>query len=125
MSDQPVRWNVALVYAITGERWDDLAESGKPELVQLADEIGRRFSGGVEALQARIIARVQQGESWPYEVPDDLRAGLGAAQWWAALTQLRERLAVGPQPDRPVLSDRRPDADEQRLLRDVPPHHGH
>ncbi|GAB3922357.1 hypothetical protein GCM10011575_14020 [Microlunatus endophyticus] len=125
MSDQPARWNAALAYAITGQRWDDLAESGKPELVQLADEIRRRYPGGVEALQARIIGRVQQDEPWPYEVPDDLRAGLGAAQWWAALSQLRRRLAVGPQPDRPVLSDRKPDADEQRLLRDVPPHHGH
>lgn len=124
MPDQPARWNAALAYAITGRRWDELAESGKPELEEVAYEIGRHYPGGVEGLRTEIIARLQRGEPWPYEVPADLRAELGAAQWWAALTQLRQRLAVGPQPDRPMLSDRKPDADEQRLLRDVPPHHG-
>lgn len=125
MPDQPVRWNAALAYAITGQRWDEVTESGKPELEQVADEIDRRYPGGISELRRQIIARVQRRQPWPYEVPADLRAELGAAQWWAALTALRQRLAVGPQPDRPVLSNRKPDADEERLLRDVPPHHGH
>lgn len=125
MSDQPARWNAALAYAITGLRWDDLAEPAGPELEPVAVEIAQRFPGGIEALRAGIIGHLQRGGQWPYPVPDDLRAGLGAAQWWAALTQLRRRLGVGPQPERPVLSERPPDADERRLLQDVPPHHGH
>lgn len=122
-ADQP-RWNAALAYAISGRRWDDLAEAGTPDLALVADRIRQRFPGGPSALQAEITSRRQAGEPWPYDLPADLRAGLGAAQWLAAVAELRQRLAVGPQPDRPVLSNRRPDADEQRLLRDVPPHHG-
>lgn len=122
-ADQP-RWNAALAYAITGRRWEDLAEAGKPELALVAYEIRHRFPGGSPALQAEITNRRKAGEPWPYEVPAELRAGLGAAQWLAALAELRKRLAVGPQPDRPVLSNREPDTDEQRLLREVPPHHG-
>jgi len=124
MPDQPVRWNAALAYAITGQRWDDLDETGMPELATVADEIGRRFAGGIAGLRHQIAATVQEGGRWPYELPAGLREGLGAAQWLAALAGVRELLSVGPQPDRPVLSDREPDADEQRLLRDVPPHHG-
>lgn len=124
MPDQRARWNAALAYAITGLRWDDLEESGSPELQQVAYEIGCRFPGGRAELQQEIITRLQRGERWPYEVPADLRAGLGAAQWLAAVNGLRERLEIGPQPDRPLRSDRSPDADEQRLLREVPPHHG-
>ena len=125
MPDQPARWNTALAYAITGRRWDDLDESGAPELQRVAEEIGHRFPGGISGLRPEILAHLRAGEPWPYPVPADLRVGLGAAQWLAAVTRLRELLAVGPQPDRPLLSDRRPDADEERLLREVPPHHGH
>ena len=38
--------------------------------------------------------------------------------------ELRRQLDLD-RPDRPVLSDRSLDADERRLLADVPPHHGH
>jgi hypothetical protein len=123
MSASP-RWNAALAYAITEQLWS-LDESGKPDPELIAFEIGRRSPGGVVGLQAEIMGRMETGRQWPYEVPKELRAGLGAAQWLAALTALRQRLGVGPQPARPVLSDRRPDADEERLLREVPPHHGH
>lgn len=125
MTGQATRWNAALAYAITGRRWDDLAETGAPDLDQVGYEIGRRFPGGIDGLQHEISARRQRGEPWPYDLPPELGAGLGAAQWLAALARLRQQLEIGPQPDRPVLSDRRPDADEQRLLREVPPHHGH
>jgi hypothetical protein len=125
MPDQPAHWNAALAYAITGRRWDDLDESGAPELQRVADEIDHRIPDGRSGLQREIFARLQAGQQWPYDVPSDLRARLGAAQWLAAVSRLRDLLAVGPQPDRPLVSDRRPDADEERLLREVPPHHGH
>jgi hypothetical protein len=118
------RWNAALTYAITGQRWEDLTESDGPDLDLLVVQIGRRYPGGIDTLRDAAAARRRAGEPWPYEVPAELAEGLGAAQWLAALAGLRKRLELGPQPARPVLSDRQPDADELRLLRDVPPHHG-
>ncbi|QGN33616.1 hypothetical protein [Microlunatus sp. Gsoil 973] len=124
MSAQPPPWNATLAYAITGQQWS-LPESGRPDPVLIAREIELRFPGGLAAVRSTITERRRAGESWPYQIPAGLRAELGAAQWLAALGDLSRRLGVGPQPERPVLSDRKPDADEERLLREVPPHHGH
>ena len=64
------------------------------------------------------------GDSSAAAVPADLRAGLGAAQFAAALSGLRAALDLEP-PPRTVPSPGRPlTADERRLLADVPPHHG-
>ncbi len=116
-------WHPALAYAITGVRMDDLGRQSHPDLAALAAEITERMAD-VDQLRARIRERQVAGQPWPYPVPDDLRAGLGAAQWLAALTGLRRLLKLDPAPTRPVLSDRAPDAAERRLLDDVPPHHG-
>lgn len=123
---QQVRpWHQALAYAITGERWDGLGEQSAPDLAGLAALIESRCAGGLPQLRDTVARRRSAGEPWPYPVPADLRAGLGAAQWLAALTQLRRHLDLDPATPRPVLSSRAPDADERRLLADVPPHHGH
>ena len=95
-------WHQALAYALTGERRAELGEQEEPDLEVV-----------VAALAGRPLGA--------YAVPADLRAGIGAAQLAALVTQLRTRLAPRP---RPVLADRAPDADERRLLADVPPHHG-
>jgi hypothetical protein len=124
MSDRPPPWNASLAYAITGQQWV-LPESGRPDPELIASEIEHRIPGGSSAVQSMIMERRETGEVWPYQIPAELRTELGAAQWLAALSDLARRLGVGPQPERPVLSDRRPDADEERLLREVPPHHGH
>ena len=78
-----------------------------------------------------IAARRAEGETWPIAVPSKLMAGLSAAQFTAALTELltelRRYLPVGSgfgPTVRPMLSSRAPDAAERRLLEDVPPHHG-
>jgi hypothetical protein len=118
-------WHEALAYALTGGRWDDLGTQQRPDLDAVAGLIDARHPGGVPALRAAVAARRAAGEPWPHPLPDDLRRGLGAAQWLAALTGLRNLLDLDPAPDRPVLSDRAPDAEERRLLAEVPPHHGH
>jgi hypothetical protein len=96
-------WHQALVYAVTGELRPDLGRQHEPDLGAVVDAIGDRPRGA-------------------HPVPADLRAGIGAAQLTAVLTELRRRLAAAD--PRPVLAERAPDAAERRLLADVPPHHG-
>jgi hypothetical protein len=57
-------------------------------------------------------------------VPDALRAGCGAAQLAAALRVARELLDLASLEVRPPSGRRKLNPDEQRLMRDVPPHHG-
>jgi len=96
-------WHQALVFAVTGER--------RPEL-------GRQDAPDVTA----VVALLDGAPRGAHPVPSDLTAGLGAARFAAVLADLRGRLvAAAPQP---VLASRAPDADERRLLGDVPPHHG-
>ena len=119
-----VGWHRALVYAITGRALDGLGNQRVPDLAAVTAAIAERCRGGLPGLREEIRQRRAVGEPWPYPVPAELRQGLGAAQWIAALTALRQRLDLDAV-ERPVLSDRPPDADERRLLNEVPPHHGH
>ena len=101
--DAPARtWHQALVFAVTGERRPGLGVQEAADLDAVAELLAGRDLGA-------------------HVVPADLRKGIGAAQLAALVTALRSRLARG---GRPVLADRAPDADERRLLVDVPPHHG-
>lgn len=118
------RWHIALALAIAGRRWDDLGRQDAPDPEHLAEQIADRFEGGVDGLRAMIINRRATGLDWPFPVPEDLRAGLGAAQWLAALSAVRHRLGLDRPASTPVLADRPLDAAERRLLADVPPHHG-
>jgi hypothetical protein len=95
-------WHQALVFAVTGERRPELGLQDAPDLDAVVEAVGGRPTGA-------------------YAVPADLREGIGPAQLAALLTELRSRLGRG---SRPVLADRAPDADERRLLADMPPHHG-
>lgn len=122
-SETGLAWHAALIFAITGERTADADLQQRPELAAVGAELADR-SGGLPQLRADIGARRAAGEPWPYPIPDDLRQGLGAAQLLAAVAELRRRLQLD-EPEHPVLSDRPPDAEERRLLADVPPHHGH
>ncbi|SDS33172.1 hypothetical protein [Microlunatus soli] len=116
-------WHPALIFAITGERTAAGTSQLRPDLAAVGDQLAAR-TGGLEQLRADVRARRAAGRPWPYPIPDDLRRGLGAAQLLAALAELRRRLLLD-EPERAVLSNRAPDADERRLLADVPPHHGH
>ena len=59
-----------------------------------------------------------------FVVPPDLMEGIGAAQFWAALDELRRALRVA-EPGSPaaVTADRPLTPEESRLLIDRPPHH--
>lgn len=84
-------------------------------------ELGVQATPDLEAVVGAVQAVASAGPYGAYVVPADLREGIGAAQLAALLTELRARLGRGA---RPVLADRAPDADERRLLAEVPPHHG-
>ena len=98
-----MKWHQALAYAVTGERFPQLGEQDQPDLDALADWLAGRVREVVVPL------------------PSDLIAGLGPAQFHAALAELRRRLQ--PPPAAPVLASRPLTTEERRLLADVPPHH--
>ena len=114
----PPRWHAALAYALLGPPVRELVEPGVPQLDRLLDELG-----GVAAVRAQVVAARAVG-AWPYEVPAELRAGLGAAQYAAAWRGLVGALGPLATNARPVVTDRALTADERRLIADRPPHHG-
>ena len=116
-SPQP-RWHAALAYALLGPPARDLAESGVPQLDRLLADLG-----GVAVVRAQVLAARAAGP-WPYEVPAELRRGLGAAQYAAAWRAVLGELGPLTTNARPVVADRALTADERRLLADRPPHHG-
>lgn len=112
------RWHAALAYALLGPPVRDLAEPGRPRTATLLADLG-----GVEAVRRTVLATRESGP-WPFQVPPDLRRGLGAAQYAAAWTALLADLGPLTPNARPVVTDRALTADERRLLADRPPHHG-
>lgn len=120
------RWHQALVLAVTGQHEPDLDRQGSPDPDALARELLAR--DGAVALRRHRQAVLDSGRTWPHPVPAELMAGLGYAQFTAALTLLVQQLgledrgavgrtsaAAAPGPIEPAL---------RRLLDDVPPHHG-
>lgn len=105
-------WQAALAYALTGERLS-VRPSPTPDPVALLAELSAL---GWTQKRLTVSARAAR------QVPAELMAGLGAAQFWAALAELRHRIgADGMSPQAPtgrtVLT-----RDEQRLRADRPPH---
>jgi len=112
MTAEPA-WHQALAYAVTGRRFEQLGHQKAPDLDQLTAFLRAELGDTLESL---VLAEAQP-------VPADLRAGLGSAQLWAALTELRRRLRAGAGPAT-VAVERPLSPDERRLMQDVPPHHG-
>lgn len=115
-------WHQALAYAVTGRRLD-LGRQSAPAMRQLADQL--RADIDLEALTADVQARLERGAVWPYPLPSDLAAGLGPAQFAAALQQLTRDLGLD-RSARPARVGRAQasTAADRRLLDEVPPHHG-
>ena len=114
-----VAWHQALVFALLGERRPELGRQPSPDLDALEQWFGD--DQRVDTARQRATQRRRSGESWPYPAPADL--AVPAAQFAAGLYALRTRLGLigavtPPTPARTLTTD------EQRLLRDVPPHHG-
>ena len=116
------RWQAALGYALTGCELE-LLESGRPDPEALAEGLvaaGWPASRVGEHARERVAAEL----TWPHPVPTSLRAGCGAAQFAAALRQARELLHLTTLEVRPPSGRVMLNPDEQRLMREVPPHHG-
>ena len=107
-----------MAYALVGAPVRDLPEPGTPNVVELIAALG-----GAESVRAEVAA-VRKSGPWPVTVPDELRQGLGAAQFAAVWTALLAELGPLTTNARPVVSDRALTNDERRLLTDRPPHHG-
>ena len=58
-----------------------------------------------------------------YAVPAELMTGIGAAQFWAALADLRQTLGIRDPGGSAVTADRPLTLDETRLAAERPPHH--
>ena len=111
-------WHQALAYAVLGQRVPELDEQQTPDVEVLADLLRRRADFTQDLASARDL------EMWPVPVPSDLMAGLGWAQFAAVLRALIDRLGLADPPTpRPVTGPGRPNADDRRLLDEVPPHH--
>jgi hypothetical protein len=115
-SSDRATWHQALAYAILGRRLPELSHQEQPDVAALADELS-----AADQLAASVNALRAQG-TWPLTVPSDLMVGLGWAQFMAALAELVQKLGFDAYRTHPAV-DRPPNADERRLLDEVPPHH--
>lgn len=116
------RWHEALRYALTGERDPGLESQRVPDLDAVSAMLA---SEGAEVWRDHVRQHVENGEIWPYPVPEDLMSGIGAAQFSAALGVLRARLGLDAVTRSVRVSrDVGPASGDERLLREVPPHHG-
>ena len=109
-SPEPPSWHQALAYAVTGHRYPELGRQQRPDVEQVANFLRSRLRSSA-AHHTR-------------PVPADLTAGLGAAQLWAAVVELRRLLELDQPARRTATGDGLLTAEDQRLLREVPPHHG-
>lgn len=111
-------WHQALAYAVTGRRLEELGRQARPDLAWLTHYLSGLGSGG--------NAEERAGDPPPDgRVPADLMVGIGPAQFWAALRELRQGIDRGGlRSEQPVVADRPWSAEELRLLADRPPHHG-
>ena len=116
------RWQAAICYALTGcER--ELVEPGRPDLEALLEALsaaGWPASRVGDHARERVAAEL----AWPHPVPATLREGCGAAQFAAALRLAREMLNLTSLEVRPPSGRSTLNPDEERLMREVPPHHG-
>jgi hypothetical protein len=116
------RWHAALGYALTDEDLD-LPDPALPDVsVLLADLAAIGWTGDRIAAHARACAAAEV--AWPHAIPAALRTGCGPAQLAAALGVARHALGLTALETRPPSGRRRLNPDEERLLREVPPHHG-
>lgn len=115
-SSHVAHWHQALAYAILGRRLLGLSQQDQPDVAALARKLSaeQQLSASVEALRG--------SGTWPVPVPSDLMVGLGSAQFLAALEALVQELGLDKHGTRFAV-DRPANADERRLLGDVPPHH--
>jgi hypothetical protein len=110
-------WHQALAYAVTGQCLPDLGRQRQPDVATLAADLEQRAA-------SRDIDLSWSAAESDYVVPPDLMEGIGAAQFWAALGELRRALRVEPPGSAAaVTADRSLTPEESRLMMERPPHH--
>ena len=110
-------WHQALAYAVTGQILPDLGRQRQPDVPALAAHLE-------ELAASRDIDLSWSAPDTDYLVPPDVMEGIGAAQFWAALGELRRALLIAaPGSAAAVTADRPLTPEESRLLLDRPPHH--
>ena len=117
MSEETIEpaWHQALAYAVTGRRLDGLGRQRQPDVATLALQLQQRA--------AEDPAWTWSMEPADYLVPAELMAGIGAAQFWAALAELRQILGIDDPGGSAVTTERALTVEETRLVAERPPHH--
>lgn len=112
----------ALGYALTGEELelDDALPVQPATIVAALEQAGWARARIGDHARAVVAAELP----WPHPVPGRLRPASGAAQFLALLGAVRAELGLLTLEQRPPSTRTRLTPDEQRLLREVPPHHG-
>jgi hypothetical protein len=108
-------WHQALAYAVTGRRVEGLGRQRQPDVATLARQLQRSA--------AEDPSWTWLTEAADHLVPAELMAGIGAAQFWAALAELRQTLGIADSGGSAVTTDRPLTRDETRLSAERPPHH--
>lgn len=114
-------WHRAIAWALVGEELD-LGVQDLPDPQELAAQLATR-GWTPERVRARALAAHDE-QAWPFPVPDAVRSGLGAAQLHAAIAAARAHFGLQVFEVRPPSRRTTLDADERRLMSDVPPHFG-
>ena len=114
-------WHRALGLALTGEA----LELGVQDAFDVDAAVAALAAAGWDAERVHDHAHQCAGSvPWPHPVAAHERDGVGPAEFHAAILRLRERLGLSALEVRPPSTRTRLDADERRLLADVPPHFG-
>jgi hypothetical protein len=116
------RWQAAVGYALVGDELA-LVESGRPEPAALVVALAEA-GWTAERIGDHARAELAAERVWPHPIPAVLRADCGAAQLAAALGGARALLDLTTLETRAPSTRTRLNADELRLMREVPPHHG-
>ena len=108
-------WHQALAYAVTGRRVDGLGHQRQPDVAALAEQLQQMAADDASWTWASELA--------DHQVPLELLEGIGAAQFWAALADLRRRLGIADLGGSAITTDRGLSPDETRLSAERPPHY--
>ena len=115
------RWQAAVAYALVGVELP-LPETGLADPAAAVEGLaGQGWPAERIAEHAREVVAAEQ--PWPHPVPPALRLGCGPAQLHAALASARGLLGLTTLEVRAPSRRTNLNADERRLLAEVPPHH--
>ncbi len=107
---------VALAQALTGQT----IELRPGSATQIADQLAE---AGWPAHRIRQLWQQSSANqiAWPFPPDKEVLQSVGAARFYAMLTEVRMAMGLMGGPD-VIRPDRKPDAREQQLQRDRPPH---